>query len=89
MVADYLSLLSSVDATVCIVRHRFSKLSFIHEMELLKNTNKIENIYLLLNDYRDPYSGVGYFSRSKYGSYYGYRERETFKERLKKRFGLK
>ncbi len=89
MVADYLSLLSSVDATVCIVRHRFSKRSFIHEMELLKNTNKIENIYLLLNDYRDPYSGVGYFSRSKYGSYYGYRERETFKERLKKRFGLK
>jgi capsular exopolysaccharide synthesis family protein len=82
MVADYLSLLSSVDATVCILRHKYSKRSFLHELERLKSTNKLENIYLLLNDYRDPYSGAGYFSRSKYGSYYGYQERPVWWRRL-------
>ncbi|MDN3671147.1 polysaccharide biosynthesis tyrosine autokinase [Echinicola jeungdonensis] len=63
LVSETLEILHLVDLTVFILRHNFSKKSFVNEVNNLKNKMGIKNIYTVLNDIARKdmnYGGYGY-----------------------------
>ncbi|MFM9986441.1 MAG: polysaccharide biosynthesis tyrosine autokinase [Flavobacteriales bacterium] len=85
-VADYFAIAKHIDATVFIVRFRYTKVKFLADLLRMKKTARVENLYILLNDYRDYSSPQGYYGKSKNSNYYADNGKRSFGERVRAMF---
>ena len=65
------------DINLYVIRHNYSKTRTLNIINNLYNQGKIENIHIIINDFKNNTSGYGYGYGYGYGtSGYGYYENE-------------
>ena len=77
LVTDGVILMQHADVNLYIVRHNYSKSSALNVINNLYNQKQVENIHIIINDFKHTSSGYGYGYGYGYGSSgYGYYENE-------------
>ena len=77
LVTDGVILMQHADVNLYIVRHNYSKTSALNVINNLYNQKQVENIHIIINDFKHTSSGYGYGYGYGYGSSgYGYYENE-------------
>jgi len=79
IVTDAILINRLCDATIFVIRHRFTSRNVLSLVEELSQNKTVKNMTLLLNDYKKP-SGYGYGYGYSYGySYnYGYADKKVY-----------
>lgn len=86
LVSDTFLISKYSDIFIFVLRHRYSNLNFINDIEKLQSDNKINNINLLLNDV-DMEKSYGYNYGYNYG-YYNDQNTNNFFVRILKKIGI-
>ncbi|MBD8490486.1 polysaccharide biosynthesis tyrosine autokinase [Echinicola sp. CAU 1574] len=63
LTSETLSILRQVDLTLCVLRYNYSKFSFIEDINFLRESKGLKNIYAVFNDVSTKslnYGGYGY-----------------------------
>lgn len=68
LVSDYLLISKYLDISLYVVRHAYSKLKFLYDLERLKDRGTLQNLYIVYNDVKAASIKYGY-----YGYGYGYK----------------
>ena len=77
LVTDGVILMQHADVNLYIVRHNYSKTSALNVINNLYQQKQVENIHIIINDFKHTSSGYGYGYGYGYGSSgYGYYENE-------------
>jgi len=77
LVTDGVILMQHSDVNLYIVRHNYSKTSALNVINNLYHQKQVENIHIIINDFKYTSSGYGYGYGYGYGSSgYGYYENE-------------
>ena len=77
LVTDGVILMQHADVNLYIVRHNYSKTSALNVINNLYHQKQVENIHIIINDFKHTSSGYGYGYGYGYGSSgYGYYENE-------------
>jgi len=77
LVTDGVILMKHADVNLYIVRHNYSKSSALNVINNLYRQKQVENIHIIINDFKHTSSGYGYGYGYGYGSSgYGYYENE-------------
>ena len=77
LVTDGVILMQHSDVNLYIVRHNYSKTSALNVINNLYHQKQVENIHIIINDFKHTSSGYGYGYGYGYGSSgYGYYENE-------------
>ena len=77
LVTDGVILMQHADVNLYIVRHNYSKKSALNVINNLYHQKQVENVHIIINDFKHTSSGYGYGYGYGYGSSgYGYYENE-------------
>ena len=77
LVTDGVILMQNADVNLYVVRHNYSKTSALSVINNLYRQKQVENIHIIINDFKHTSSGYGYGYGYGYGSSgYGYYENE-------------
>ena len=77
LVTDGVILMQNADVNLYVVRHNYSKTSALNVINNLYRQKQVENIHIIINDFKHTSSGYGYGYGYGYGSSgYGYYENE-------------
>lgn len=59
LVSDYFLISKMSNATIYVVRHDYTKLDYIDNLEKINKKNKIKNLFVVLNDYKKDLDSYG------------------------------
>ncbi|CAI8223819.1 MAG: Tyrosine-protein kinase ptk [Cryomorphaceae bacterium] len=77
LVTDGVILMQNADVNLYVVRHNYSKTSALNIINNLYRQKQVENVHIIINDFKHTSSGYGYGYGYGYGSSgYGYYENE-------------
>ena len=77
LVTDGVILMQNADVNLYVVRHNYSKTSALNVINNLYRQKQVENVHIIINDFKHTSSGYGYGYGYGYGSSgYGYYENE-------------
>jgi capsular exopolysaccharide synthesis family protein len=77
LVTDGVILMQHADVNLYVVRHNYSKTSALNVINNLYRQKQVENVHIIINDFKHTSSGYGYGYGYGYGSSgYGYYENE-------------
>ena len=77
LVTDGVILMQNADVNLYVVRHNYSKAGALNIINKLYEQKQVENVHIIINDFKHTSSGYGYGYGYGYGSSgYGYYENE-------------